>query len=193
MAAAFLILVTLLSLAIRHVRSKMARAGASARDIAAHNSQSTAVSKDTALRDRNPNGAAVHDAEFEEPDEFEEFLYWIAIQEQRLLEDASYILDTETGLQHDKSQSPERANVVSIEKSFEADYSKFKDDYAKSKGSKGLQKISISEYENVYITDKGEHWYVAENPDGTITKTQLKEIDGQLQPAGEARVYQFKK
>ena len=85
--------------------------------------------------------------------------------------------------------SGKRADIVSIDKSFKADYSKFKGDYAKSKGSKGLQKISVGAYENLYITDKGEHWYVTQHPDGTTTKMQLQEIDGQLQPAGEANVY----
>jgi len=81
------------------------------------------------------------------------------------------------------------ADGVSTGKSFKSGYAKSKADYGKSKGSKGLQKISIGEYENIYITDKGEHWYVAENPDGTVTKTQMQEINGELQPVGETNVY----
>jgi len=85
--------------------------------------------------------------------------------------------------------SGERADIVSMDKSFKGDYSKFKGDYAKSKGSKGFQKISVGAYENIYITDKGEHWYVQKLPDGTTTKMQLQEIDGELQPVGKAEVY----
>ena len=82
-----------------------------------------------------------------------------------------------------------RADVVFTGKAFKGDYSKFKGDYAKDKGSKGFQKISIGEYENVYITDKGEHWYVTELPDGSTTKMQLQEVDGELQPIGKENVY----
>ena len=95
--------------------------------------------------------------------------------------------------------SGKHADVVSMDKSFKADYSKFKADYAKSKGdyakstgSKGLQKTSLGEYENLYITDNGEHWYVTQHPDRTTTKTQLQEIDGQLQPVRKANVYPSK-
>jgi len=95
-----------------------------------------------------------------------------------------------------QEHSGEYADVVFTGKAFKGDYSKFKGDYAKlkgdyakSKGSKGFQKISIGEYENVYITDKGEHWYVTELPDGTITKMQLQEIDGELQPVSKENVY----
>jgi hypothetical protein len=52
-----------------------------------------------------------------------------------------------------------------------------KSDYAKAKGSKGsLEEISLGENENLYITAKGETWYVAEGPDGKTTKMRV-EID----------------
>jgi len=35
-------------------------------------------------------------------------------------------------------------------------------DYAKSEGSKGLEKVSLSDYENLYITEEGKYWYVSE-------------------------------
>ena len=88
-----------------------------------------------------------------------------------------------------QKHSGEHADVASMGKSFKGDYAKFKGGYAKYEGSKGLQKISVSEHENIYITDKGERWYVAENPDGTTTKTQMQELDGELQPVGETNVY----
>jgi len=42
-----------------------------------------------------------------------------------------------------------------------------------SKGSKGLEKISMGDNENLYITGEGELWYVSKQPDGPITKTQV--------------------
>ena len=42
-----------------------------------------------------------------------------------------------------------------------------------SKGSKGLEKISMGDNENLYITGEGELWYVSKQPDGSITKTQV--------------------
>ncbi len=50
----------------------------------------------------------------------------------------------------------------------------FKGDYAKSKGSKGLEKISMGENDNLYITGEGELWYVSKGPDGKTTKMQLQ-------------------
>ncbi len=57
------------------------------------------------------------------------------------------------------------------------DYSEaksFKGDYAKSKGSKGLEKISMGDNNNLYITQEGELWYVSKGPDGKTTKMQLQ-------------------
>ncbi|MBL7188121.1 MAG: hypothetical protein ISS70_17500 [Phycisphaerae bacterium] len=53
-----------------------------------------------------------------------------------------------------------------------------KGDHAKARGSKGgLEKISWGDNENLYITGKGETWYVGKGPDGKITKMRV-EIDG---------------
>jgi len=49
----------------------------------------------------------------------------------------------------------------------------FKGDYAKSKGSKGLEKISMGDNEDLYITGEGELWYVSKGPDGSTTKMQV--------------------
>jgi hypothetical protein len=52
-----------------------------------------------------------------------------------------------------------------------------KGDYAKAKGSKGsLEKISLGENENLYVTGKGETWYVSKDADGKTTKMRV-EID----------------
>ena len=42
-----------------------------------------------------------------------------------------------------------------------------------SKGSKGLEKISMGDNEDLYITGEGELWYVSKQPDGSITKMQV--------------------
>ena len=57
------------------------------------------------------------------------------------------------------------------------DYSEAKPaegDYIKAKGSKGLQKISMGDNENLYITGEGELWYVSEGTDGKTTKMQVQ-------------------
>jgi len=53
-----------------------------------------------------------------------------------------------------------------------------KGDYvkAKGKGSGGLEKISLGENENLYITAKGETWYTGKDADGNPTKMRV-EID----------------
>jgi len=65
------------------------------------------------------------------------------------------------------------------------DYSKakpVKGDYAKAKDSKGLQKISLGENENLYITENGATWYVSKGPDGKTTKmlVQINEATGEM-------------
>jgi hypothetical protein len=52
------------------------------------------------------------------------------------------------------------------------DYSEVKS--VKAKDSKGLQKISLGDNENLYITGNGETWYVSEGPDGKTTKMQVQ-------------------
>ena len=49
-----------------------------------------------------------------------------------------------------------------------------KGDYVKSKGSKGLEKISMGDNKNLYITGEGELWYVSKGPDGKTTKMQVQ-------------------
>ena len=41
------------------------------------------------------------------------------------------------------------------------------------KGSKDLEKISMGDNDNLYITQEGELWYVSKGPDGSITKMQV--------------------
>lgn len=65
------------------------------------------------------------------------------------------------------------------------DYSKAKPskgNYAKAKGSKGLEKISMGDNDNLYITGEGELWYVSKGPDGKTTKIQLQinDVTGEI-------------
>ncbi|UCD58813.1 MAG: hypothetical protein JSV16_06820 [Candidatus Hydrogenedentota bacterium] len=62
----------------------------------------------------------------------------------------------------------------------------FKGGYAKSVGKNGPQQISLSDNENIYITEKGEAWYVSKGPGGDITKMQVQIDDytGQITPVG---------
>ena len=83
--------------------------------------------------------------------------------------DDSYIVDDESVPQY--ADAPEPDEEVLPEDYSEAKPSK--GDYAKAKGSKGLEKISIGDNENLYITGKGELWYVSKQPDGSITKMQV--------------------
>ena len=52
----------------------------------------------------------------------------------------------------------------------------------KSEGSQGLEKISMSDNEDLYITGEGELWYVSEQPDGSATKSQalIDETTGEM-------------
>jgi len=55
-------------------------------------------------------------------------------------------------------------------------------DYARSEGSKGLQRISVGDREDLYMTGEGQLWYVSEQPDGSTAKMQLQteNIDGEI-------------
>ena len=64
----------------------------------------------------------------------------------------------------------------SAEEAPSEDYSEvkpYKGDYAKSKGPKGLEKISMGDNEALYITGEGELWYVSKGPDGKTIKMQV--------------------
>jgi hypothetical protein len=50
----------------------------------------------------------------------------------------------------------------------------FKGDYAKAEVNKDLQKITLGEYEDLYLTKEGEYWYVSKQPNGSTTKMQVK-------------------
>ncbi len=66
-----------------------------------------------------------------------------------------------------QTDSGEQGKAVSTTKSF-------KGDYAKSEGKKGLEKISLSDHEDLYFSEKGEAWYVSKQPDGKVIKMQVQ-------------------
>jgi len=190
-AAVVLVSVTVLSFGIRQVRMSIHRARIAA------NAQGP-VSNGVGSEQHSTNEPAVAgkntqmlDVTLEQDQQSAEDMP----ESQEALAEAD---DEEGSEQSDGHENQgKHADTVSMGKSFKPDYAKSKagyvkskGDYAKYEGSKGLRKISVSAHENIYITDKGERWYVAENPDGTITKMQLQEIDGELQPVGETNVYQ---
>ncbi len=78
----------------------------------------------------------------------------------------------------DAEPDPQYADALdSAEEAPSEDHSEaksFKGDYAKSKGSKGLEKISMGDNNNLYITQEGELWYVGKGPDGKTTKMQVQ-------------------
>ena len=81
----------------------------------------------------------------------------------------SYTVDNEPEPQYADAPEPD-------EEVLPEDYSETKPskgDYAKAKGPKGLEKISISDNDNLYITQEGELWYVSKGPDGSIVKMQV--------------------
>lgn len=66
------------------------------------------------------------------------------------------------------------------------DYSEVKP--SKGKGAKkGLEKIALSDDENLYITEKGETWYTGKGPDGKPTKmrVEIDEATGEMTVVGK--------
>ncbi len=96
----------------------------------------------------------------------------VETEHDRLLAELDAIV-TEPDVQY--ADALDSAKEVPLE-----DYSEVKS--AKAKGSKGLQKISLGDNENLYITKNGETWYVSEGSDGKTTKmrVQIDEDTGKM-------------
>ena len=101
--------------------------------------------------------------------------------------DESYTIDDEQDLQYaDASDwdeqapsddySKENTDSVKYDKAF-SNTKSFKGGYAKSEGKNGLQIISLGDNANIYITEKGEAWYVSKEADGSTSKMQVQ-VDG---------------
>ena len=160
-AAIILTLVTALSFGIRHVRF---------RTYQADSGQSTPSARLSDTEDQHQLDKSLNaDAESD---------YYQA---------DSYIADAEDD-SHDTGESfwdePTPSDYYSEEDKDPIKYDKaisktksFKDGYAKSAGKSGLQKISLSNNENIFITEKGEAWYVSKGSGGEITKMQVQVDD----------------
>ena len=95
-------------------------------------------------------------------------------------------VDSEPEPQYAEAPEPEEepSEDDSEAKPSKGDYAK-----AKGKGAGGLEKISLGENENLYITAKGETWYTGKDADGNSTKMQVEidEATGEMTVVG--RVY----
>ena len=86
----------------------------------------------------------------------------------------------------DIEPEPEYVEVMeSDEEAPSEDYSEIKPskgDYAKAKGSKGLEQIALSDNENLFRTKNGELWYVSKQPDGKTEKmlVHIDEMTGEM-------------
>ena len=84
---------------------------------------------------------------------------------------------------HTDGGEPEPAHADELDSDKDTpwnDYSEaesIKDDNVRAKGSKGLQKMPLGEYENLYLTDKGEYWYVSKD---FKMQVQIDEDTGEL-------------
>jgi len=108
--------------------------------------------------------------------------------------DDSYTVDDEPDSQYaDVPDSDEQApsDDYSEENTDSVKYDKvvsraksFKGGYARSEGKKGLKQISLSDNDNIYITEKGEAWYVSKQPGGKTVKMQVQvdNITGEITP-----------
>jgi len=59
----------------------------------------------------------------------------------------------------------------------------------KGKGKSSYIPTKLSDTETLYTGKNGDYWYVQKLPNGEVTKTQMQEIDGELQPVGETNTY----
>ena len=168
-AAIILTLVTALSFGIRHVRLGAYRADTGAPSLSAHLSDT----EDQSQPEQYLNADA-------EPDYYQ---------------DDSYAADTEPDQQYAEESfwdeqvpsddySEEDTDSAKYEKAISAKKS-FKGGYARSEGKKGLKQISLSENDNIYITEKGEAWYVSKQPGGVSKmQVQIDHITGEITPVG---------
>jgi hypothetical protein len=97
----------------------------------------------------------------------------------------SYTIDDEPDPQYtdvsdwevDGEPDSQYANAWDSDKEAPFDYQakpkSFKSDYTKPKGSKRLEKLSLGDHENLFLTVEGELWYVSKQPDGKTVKMQV--------------------
>ena len=156
-AVFILTLVTVVSLGIRQVRFSAHRANA-------------IESPGIADTEPDPNPADSHTVD--------------AKLEPQYTDTSDWDVDDEPDLQHANSSDSDKETPSDNY----SDVKSFKGNSAKSKGSKGLEKISLGDYDNLYITEEGELWYVSKQPDGKTIKMQVQIDD----TAGEMTIVDVK-
>ena len=97
----------------------------------------------------------------------------------------SHTVDAEHDPQYADALEPDQEEFPE----YQAKVKSFKGGYVKAKGPKGLEKISLGDRENLYITKEGQTWYAGKGPDGTPFKMQVRidEATGEMTVVG--RVY----
>jgi len=157
--------VTVLSFGIRQVRFSIHRAKTAGNPVVAGTGERTSVrSSSTEEKSRSERSFWAND----EPD------YYLADSYTAKAEQDEYSGDSYT---EDIEPDPEYAKVSQSNKKAASKAKSFKGGYAKSEGKKDLEKISLSDNENLYRTEKGELWYVSKEADGSTTKMQVKVDD----------------
>lgn len=114
----------------------------------------------------------------------------VAMAETNYYQEDSYAVDAEPDPDYtDESDWDKQAYSEEYDKSDESGkaLSKAKssmDRDAKAKASKSLEKISLSDYDDLYVSKKGEFWYVGKEPDGSAIKMQVQidKVTGELIP-----------
>jgi hypothetical protein len=153
--AFILISVVILSFGIRHVRLSNHRANTIENPVVADTGEAT--SAHPSKPENRPKSQQFLDANTK-PDHYPKDTYTV-----------------------DGEPDPQRADAPDSDKASpsngQSEAKSFKSDYAKTDGSKGLQKIFLSDHEDLYVSGEGELWYVSKQPDGSTTKMQVQ-IDG---------------
>lgn len=175
-AVSALVSVTVLSFGIRRIRLSTHRAGTIEKSVAANQS--------TPARPSNPENQPKQEQPLgvkAEPDYYPDDSYTIDYKHDSQYADVSD-WDEQTPSDDDSKAHTDPVN-------YDKDVSKtksFKGGYAKSGDTKASQKISLSKYENLYLTKEGEAWYVSEQPDGSTAKMQVQvdEATGKLTAVG---------
>lgn len=157
-------LVTIASLGIRQIRFSINRSNTSENPVLAEIQEATSTRPSNF--DNQPKSQQSLDANTK-PDYYRK---------------DTYIVDAEPNPQHGNAL----ASGKEVPSDGRSEAKSVKSDDAKSEGSKGLQKISLGDYENLYITGEGELWYVSNQPDGSTTKMQVQidNITGQMTIVG---------
>jgi hypothetical protein len=161
----FLISVTVLSFGIREIRFSIHRLKTAESNIVDTGEKTSVNSSNTKEKSQSERSFWAGD----EPDYYPDDSY-IAGAEKDDYSSDSYTVDVEPDPQYVKAPGSKKKALLE-------DYSSaksLKGEYAKAEGKNGLQKISLGDNENIYITEKGEAWYVSKEADGSTTKMQVQ-------------------